>query len=388
MMEELHYGVPIVPLFGHEVLRRTFERGRATSTLPSALLLHGPALVGKQRLALWLARAVLCDRARVAATNGGAEGAELAENGGLPCEKCPQCRYSAPLQHPDIHWYFPRPRLKDSDPSLEDVRMDYAGAIAQRVSDGLLYPAPSGSDGIYVATVRALVREAAIAPAIARRKVFIVGDAERMVSQEGSDQAANAFLKLLEEPPANTTIILTSSEPGALLPTIRSRVVSFMVHRLPERDLVAFLEHPVTLEKAGDTIRKMKSEEGGAAMRSLLRSGAPGQLLESEGVRTAFRTARSFVESALAGRRSEMIKGSFAIGAAGARGNFTDFLDAVAAVVHEKVREAVDAGRAGNARELSAAVHEVERARELARGNVSPQLTAMRLADVLSRAAT
>ena len=57
----------------------------------------------------------------------------------------------------------------------------------------------------------------------------MIGDAERMVAQEGSDQAANAFLKLLEEPPADTTLILTSSEPGALLPTIRSRSVSVRV---------------------------------------------------------------------------------------------------------------------------------------------------------------
>ena len=43
-----------------------------------------------------------------------------------------------------------------------------------------------------------------MSPAMAARKVFVVGDAERMVAQEGADQAANAFLKLLEEPPAGT----------------------------------------------------------------------------------------------------------------------------------------------------------------------------------------
>src|SRR4029453_11349249 len=79
------------------------------------------------------------------------------------------------------------------------------------------------------------------APAIAKRKVFIIGDAERMVPQEGSEQAANAFLKLLEEPPADTTIILTSSEPGALLPTIRSRVVSMRAAPLSQDSMRAFL---------------------------------------------------------------------------------------------------------------------------------------------------
>ena len=47
-----------------------------------------------------------------------------------------------------------------------------------------------------------------------------------LVVQEGQDEAANAFLKLLEEPPPHALIVLTSSEPGALLPTIRSRVIA------------------------------------------------------------------------------------------------------------------------------------------------------------------
>src|SRR5205085_12648618 len=107
--------------------------------------------------------------------------------------------------------------------------------------NGGVYEAPGGDEGIFVATVRAIVQAAALSPAMARRKVFIIGDAERMVAQEGNDYAANAFLKLLEEPPANTTIILTSSEPGALLPTIRSRVISVRVPPLAEADVRAFL---------------------------------------------------------------------------------------------------------------------------------------------------
>jgi DNA polymerase-3 subunit delta' len=128
------------------------------------------------------------------------------------------------VQHPDLH-FFPRPRLKgSSDPDLADIRADMADGIAERLANGGLYEPPGGDEGIFIATIRSIVQTAVLKPAMARRKVFIIGDAERMVSQEGSDQAANAFLKLLEEPPADTTVILTSSEPGALLPTVRSRV--------------------------------------------------------------------------------------------------------------------------------------------------------------------
>jgi DNA polymerase-3 subunit delta' len=146
--------------------------------------------------------------------------------------------------HPDLHWVFPRPRLKDADASPADITRDLAEAIAERVQDGLLYPPAVGTDGIYVATVRSLVDTASMSPAIARRKVIVVGGAERMVPQEGADFAANAFLKLLEEPPADTTIILTSHEPTALLPTIRSRVIAVRVPPLGDDDVRTFLRHP------------------------------------------------------------------------------------------------------------------------------------------------
>ena len=153
------------------------------------------------------------------------------------------------LHLPDLHWFFPRPRLKDSDPDPEDVQQDIGEAIAERLQNGGVYEPPGGDEAIFVATVRTIVHMAALAPAMGQRKVFVIGDAERMVAQEGSDQAANAFLKLLEEPPSNTMIILTSSEPGALLPTIRSRVVAVRVAPLSLDALVLDGEFGVVIAR-------------------------------------------------------------------------------------------------------------------------------------------
>ena len=72
-------------------------------------------------------------------------------------------------------------------------------------------------------------------------QVFIIGDAETLVPQESSQAAANALLKLLEEPPADTLLILTSSEPGRLLDTIRSRTMPLHLPGLPEADVAEFL---------------------------------------------------------------------------------------------------------------------------------------------------
>ena len=122
--------MPIVPLYGHAALRERLLAALAAGRLPASLLLHGPAGVGKQRLALWLGTALLCEASP------------------RPCGVCQSCRYSAELAHPDLHWIFPRPRLKDADASHEDVRQDYAEAVAERVAAHGLYTRPSGSEGI------------------------------------------------------------------------------------------------------------------------------------------------------------------------------------------------------------------------------------------------
>jgi DNA polymerase-3 subunit delta' len=82
---------------------------------------------------------------------------------------------------------------------------------------------PAGkSRGIGADAMRDLVGRINVAASISQHKVVIIHDAERM-----NAAAANILLKTLEEPPANTTILLLTGRPHALLPTIRSRVLHF-----------------------------------------------------------------------------------------------------------------------------------------------------------------
>ena len=350
-----YFDVPIIDLYGHESLRARLSESVRAGNLPSSLLLHGPRGVGKQRLALWLAERLLCTR------------------DDAPCGECTACRYVRAITHPDLHWVFPRPRLKDADPDQDQVRDDYAEAIAERVQNLGLYPAPSGSEGIYVATVRSLVRSAAMSPAMGRRKVFIVGDAERMVPQEGADMAANAFLKLLEEPPADTTIILTSSEPGALLPTIRSRVISVRVPLVPDAGVRAFVENP-RVKKFLD-----KASKGSVAERVRAAAGAPGRLLTGEDDAKATTSARKIIDAATSARRASHYSAALAQGAAGARGAFTDTLDALVDLLGERVRDALHRKNDRAAASASKAVDAVLRAQTYAGGNVSPQVITAKL---------
>ena len=351
----------IIDLYGHDRLRERFREAIEGGRLPASILLHGAAGVGKQRLALWLGQALLCAGAAP-----------------RPCGRCAQCRYSLELTHPDLHWIFPRPRLKDSDPSVDDVREDYAEAIAERVAAHGLYAPPSGNDGIYVATIRALVRSAAMSPAIAQRKVFVVGNAERMVPQEGAEAAANAFLKLLEEPPADTTLVLTSSEPGALLPTIRSRVVAIRVGPVPDQAMRGFLSDPLVAGFLG-------ARERGESLDSLVAAaaGSPGRLIAGELQRDVTVQAKRLLDAATARDRASRYRVAFTQGGSRARGSFSDTLDALTTLLHDRVRVAAEAGDERGAVGAARAVEVVESAKERAAGNVNPQLlTASLLQDI------
>jgi DNA polymerase III subunit delta' len=356
--------MPIVPLHGHQTLRARLADALSRGILPQSLLLHGESGVGKQRLALWLAQSLLCD-------------------GPIPpCGQCRHCQYSAEIMHPDLQWVFPRPKLKDADPSLDDIKADLMDAVRERAAHGGLYAPPPSAEQIYVATTRLLVQLASITPAMARRKVFVVGEADRMSPpQENAEApAANAFLKLLEEPPADTFIILTSSAPGALLPTIRSRVVAVRVAPLAPAEVRDWMGDPqvqAALEKS-DLPR-------GADERVRLAAGAPGRLLAAKETTVASTAAHRMLEVALSNDRAKALRLSMAQGMSGARGTFSDILDALTAALHQRTRLAVERQDERAARNAARAVAIVEESKLLAGGNVNPQLVTASLLSDLSR---
>lgn len=351
----------IVSLQGHESLRRRLVRMAEAGTLPGSLLFTGRRGVGKQRLAMWLAQFLVCEREP------------------RPCGMCMPCRSVLELRHPDVYWFYPRPRLKDAAPDMQDVLEDFADSNSERVARHGLYARPSGSEGIFLATIRTLVQRAALAPAMGRRKIFIVGDAERMVSQEGADQAANAFLKLLEEPPADTTIILTSSEPGALLPTIQSRVVGVRCAPLSNDEVLAFVRDPAVQEVL-DKLDLPRTD----ADRVALAAGSPGDLLSMELRNTAHDAALRLLRGASTSG-AERYATALAQGSASARGAFADTLAELTVLLRDRTRRALEAGDDDAAYAASKAVAAVCEAQGRAEGNVSPQLITTELLRELER---
>ena len=159
-------------VLGHHRLLTLLSRAVARNTLPPALLLGGPAGVGKRRVALAIARAVNCLEPVV--TN---------EFEREACGKCASCRRIERGVHPDVI---------------------------------LIEPGDTGS--IKIEAIRDVVDRAGYRPFEARRRVVIIDEADALV-----DAAQNALLKTLEEMPPASIFVLVSSLPDALLPTVRSR---------------------------------------------------------------------------------------------------------------------------------------------------------------------
>jgi len=167
--------------------------------LPHALLIHGPRGVGKLALAERASQFLLCE-----------------SPAGRPCGSCDGCRWFLGGNHPDFRRLEPEALAKEPPPELAEE------APARR--------SKQPSIEIKVDQVRELANFLYIGSHRGRLRVAMVHPADDM-----NENAANALLKGLEEPPAGAVFILVSHRPAQLLPTIRSRCVAIPVP-LPPRD--------------------------------------------------------------------------------------------------------------------------------------------------------
>lgn len=360
--------MPLHPLIGHRVARQRFAQAVHSGKLPQVLLLTGPRGVGKQRLALWLAQLVLCERRE-----------------SEPCGSCRACGLVARLSHADMHWFVPIPRPKASDP---DKQVEEASqAIAQAMDERRNEPCYSPSDGMAshsLATVRLLQRRATLTSVEGGPRVFIVGEADRLIAQEASQEAANALLKLLEEPPPGSVFVLTTVEARRLLPTMRSRAVPLRLGRLSDDEVRGFLQ---------DHLRPLPSPKE-LEQRVVLAEGSIGAaLLAGDDTGKAQQAAQQWLEAVLAGPGPSLER-ALKQAPWSARGDFTAMLDAVAETLGEAARGTLGQPvrrlvpeallRYRRPDPLLKAMEHVADAREAAWGNVNPQILLAVLSDELA----
>jgi DNA polymerase III subunit delta' len=345
-------------MVGHQEVRHRLAAAARNGRLAQVLLVTGPAGVGKQRLALWLAQLVLCERTELE-----------------PCGQCRGCRLVAGVCHPDLHWFVPIPRPKAGDPdkAVDEAAETIAGVMEERRQQPL-YTAPDGMASHPMASVRLLQRRASLTSVEGGRRVFIVGDADRLVPQESSPEAANALLKLLEEPPPGMLFILTALDPRRVLPTIRSRTVPVRLQRLSDDEVRRFLREGSGLELSPAALDE----------RVRLAEGSIGQALAvGEETGAAYRAAEELLQAVVKGGGAALER-ALRQPTYAARGEFAAMLDALADTLGEAARRALGhavrrpvppaLARVARPEPLLRALERVAEAREAAAGNVNPQL--------------
>ena len=206
-------------LIGQERAAETLRRALAAERVAHAHLFHGPDGTGKRAAALALAQTLQCTRRAPGET--------------APCGTCAACGKVARMIHPDLHVYLPYPKKKSTsaeppDDYGERIRqlatdryavLDYVRrpslAAAEKTSNKqVAYPVGEVREG----GMRQHMQDLRLAPVEGEVKFALFLDADLM-----REPAANAFLKLLEEPTPRTVIVLTTTRPDRLLPTIVSR---------------------------------------------------------------------------------------------------------------------------------------------------------------------
>ena len=192
-------------------LRRSLQQGR----FPHALLFVGPEGIGKRTFAKKLAKSLLCETRPAANLD--------------PCEACPGCLQVEAGTHPDF---------------IEVAR-------------------PEDKHELPIRVIRDLCNQFGLKPARGTRKIAILDDADDL-----NDEAANAFLKTLEEPPPGAVLILIGTSAEVQLQTIVSRCQVMRFDPLSETDIAELLQEQGVAEDA-DTAARLAALGDGSIRRAI-----------------------------------------------------------------------------------------------------------------------
>ncbi len=218
-----------------KILKKSIENKK----VGQAYLFYGPNGVGKVTTALYLAMTLNCANP----TGNGA------------CGYCNSCKKIENLSHGDLIYLFPSINLEMSEEGEiknSKAMKEYKDFIENRIHNPWKKFYFSGNSEIRLDVIRMLQHRLTFSITEGKYRVVIIEDADKM-----RVDAANSFLKTLEEPPENTIMILTTSRPDYILPTIKSRCQEIQFVPLSNNIIEAELKRHVSLE---DIQRKIISK--------------------------------------------------------------------------------------------------------------------------------
>jgi DNA polymerase-3 subunit delta' len=206
-------------VIGHQKVIDFLNKSIVGNRLAHAYLFSGPAHLGKMDVALEFAKALQCDKKHLNFSS---------------CGKCQPCLQAGKNTHPDILIVEPlkeeiKEKIKEKEISIEQIRQ-----VRQQL-------------GLF--------------PYYGQYKIIIINRAEKMTRE-----AASALLKTLEEPSAKTTIILVSSAPRTLLPTIISRCLTIRFGLARTEEITAGLKKIGCAAKEAAMLAKVAGNKPGLAL--------------------------------------------------------------------------------------------------------------------------
>ena len=200
--------MPFENIIGQTTAVRSLENMILHDQVRGSFLFLGPDGVGKRTTSIEFAKAINCEKMK--------EGC-----------RCASCKKIDSGNHPDVFIIEPE----------------------------------GSSSSIRIEKIRDIIYQASLKPYEARKKIFIINDAEDM-----TDEAQNALLKVLEEPPENHILILIASNISGLLPTVLSRCKVLKFYSLTQGQIQEFLQQEDIDEKDSSLFSHMAMGSIGRAM--------------------------------------------------------------------------------------------------------------------------
>jgi len=213
-------------IIGQEEIKEHLRQSAKSDIVPHAQLFVGAAGVGTFPLALAYARYLNC-------TNRTDEDA---------CGHCPSCLKYDMLAHPDLHFVFPMVKIEKRkkeicDDYLKEWREFLDNNYYFTIDDWLIKMDAGNSQAIiYTQESDEITRKTSLRIAEAKYRILFIWMPERMHLT-----CANKLLKIIEEPPQNTIILMVSEQPNQILGTILSRSQRLNIPSISHNDIKAAL---------------------------------------------------------------------------------------------------------------------------------------------------